>query len=383
MPTHNAGWVTAAIVVALAAVLVLRPAADLPPPHASTDSPGVLAADGVAARQQLAAARQTADVLAQRQAAATANAVATDRARAAGATATEQAWNLTLRQAQATETAHAHRATATADALALSATTDAQHAQATAQARDAQATADTRALDQARAIAATTADAHALALASMQAEASTQVAIERERTLSSTLTALCGMSALMLFVAATAAAYIVSQYASARWHTLSTRPVAGGTLVLIGNTTTGFATRLVPETTRRRAAKPAIAPPADIVDLVPDIPLIEAEPVLTPLLRPAPHSPDRQLAVRLLRHSIGQRGDGGTRLATWREIDWPSEQWQRARQSLDGYLRIKPGRGGGTYLVEHPYPTLGELLGAVLAGEASLGPSPAERMAVN
>ncbi len=103
--------------------------------------------------------------------------------------------------------------------------------------------------------------------------------------------------------------------------------------------------------------------------------LIEAEPVLTPRLRPAPESPERRLAVRLLRHSISERGEGGTRLATWREIDWPSEQWQRARQVLDGYVTARSGRGGGTYLVSIAYPTLGELLGGVLAGDAALTPT--------
>jgi hypothetical protein len=180
---------------------------------------------------------------------------------------------------------------------------------------------------------------------------------------------------------------MASLYAAARWNVITLRTVAGGTLTVVGNMTTGFAARLIPERppARKRASptQPAIAAPIEVLDPVPSVDIIDAEPVMTPLLRPAPESLDRRLAVRLLRHSISQRGDGGTRLATWREIDWPSEQWQRARQALDGYLSVRQGRGGGTYLVEHPYPTLGELLGAVLAGEASLASSPTERVAIN
>ncbi len=93
----------------------------------------------------------------------------------------------------------------------------------------------------------------------------------------------------------------------------------------------------------------------------------------------------RQLAMRLLRASIRHYAARGfdarevNRIPSFRELNWSSETWVRAVQSLKPHVLAKQGRGGGTYCAVE-YPTLMSLYIAVGERRIVLGqpvqPSP-------
>lgn len=100
------------------------------------------------------------------------------------------------------------------------------------------------------------------------------------------------------------------------------------------------------------------------------------------------HLVKRRLAMRLVRESQSFYASRGVdpasmhRIASWRDLNWASETWVRAVDSLKPYVIAKPGRAGGT-VCGAEYPTLHELFAAIGERRITFGekttPCPTER----
>lgn len=380
-------------------------------PAGDPNSPGEIAARNVEARQALAAAQTQAAQSAAAVARATANAQATDRALANAAAATEAAFSLALRKGQATETAAAQHAqsTQTADALhaaatatALSqaatataerqsseATAIAQRAAATADAYAARATADAREVVASREIASATTDARRAQVEIAQAQASADIAIARDQAISSVVTAVCSLSGLVLLGGIIAVLLGFGQFVQARWGNLHTKLVPGGMIVITGNNQTGYTMRYLPapraeaadvepiEEGQSREFEAAAAQPAlPELDELPG----DGEETLTPKASQVRETPERRLALRLLRHAMHVAGPQAQFIPSAVALRWPSETRQRAVNLLKPYLVTKQGRNGGTFVADE-YGSLSALYTAVRKGKplsspGARGPAP-------
>ncbi len=340
-------------------------------PATDGTTPGDVAARSVEARQQLSAAQTAQAVTVREVARATANSVATDRARSAAATSTAQAFELSQKQTVASATAEAVKLQATMQANEYAATVSARRVEATA-------TAAAGEIQSALERQAATATAAAIDRAQVQAAEESQ----RARQVSAIMgwvaptLGILSIGALILLVFRLIDNWIMAAFE--KWR-LENRRLAlmatliesrAGTVSFVGDPVAGYAPRLLapgPMATNGLDFDRSELATAQQVETV----KVTSAQGTVYIAKDAPVSDDaaeagRKLTMKLLRDGIALVGGQSNRLPGCRDMGWPSESWTKAVALLKpDYLTTKTGRAGGTFCATTQYHSLALLYAAI------------------
>ncbi len=345
-------------------------------------SPGEMAYNAEAARQDLHAAQTRIAEQVRIERAATAQAQAEDRKRALAATTTAQA--LQVAQAQFAATQNALTAKSTIDARNFQATQSAISAQQTADAVKAQATATADAQQIAANLEKLSATATAQAMTLAQARARTDEA--RAQSDAEFFNLVFRLSiVLALLLAFIFGAYAINQILNISLLRRAVIETRHGTMILM--TLNGQPSAQPLSTPSIPALMPGEQPGDEFQQSQSKVIDAEAHALGEPYKvvtskgtyfiprTPDANETDFRLVLRLLRESMQLNGAQSDTIPPADQLGWSDHTRDRAVKLVADYIKTKQGRKGGTFVGER-HKTLIQLYSDVGARRVSLSPAP-------